>query len=356
MLRIAANGAPTTAPAASSWQHGLGPVRRVARPGDALRAVAAPASAGRDRGAPPSAVSPRPFAGSGPVSSAVAAAAPVVAPAAALARTAVVATVPVVSALPVGGAAAPAAAAAATLAASPNAVVQKVLSIVAEKTGYPPEMLDMDLDLEADLGVDTVKQAETFAAVREAYGIARQENLKLRDFPTLKHVVEFVYQFRPDLKPVSAPTAGAPGVAASLAERRADGTHSLAPADPRRATVGAPALAAVAASASDAAPASAATAASNPVVQKVLEIVAEKTGYPPDMLEMDLDLEADLGVDTVKQAETFAAVREAYGIARQENLKLRDFPTLKHVVEFVYQFRPDLKPWRRRQWRAAARA
>ncbi len=79
-------------------------------------------------------------------------------------------------------------------------------------------------------------------------------------------------------------------------------------------------------------------------MQKVLEIVAEKTGYPPDMLEMDLDLEADLGVDTVKQAETFAAVREAYGIARQENLKLRDFPTLKHVVEFVYQFRPDLKP------------
>ena len=76
------------------------------------------------------------------------------------------------------------------------------------------------------------------------------------------------------------------------------------------------------------------------VVKKVLEIVAEKTGYPEDMLEMDLDLEADLGVDTVKQAEMFAAVREAYGIARQENLKLRDFPTLKHVVQFVYDFDP----------------
>ena len=58
------------------------------------------------------------------------------------------------------------------------------------------------------------------------------------------------------------------------------------------------------------------------------------------MLEMDLDLEADLGVDTVKQAETFAAVREAYGIERQENLQLRDFPTLQHVVQFVYDFRP----------------
>ena len=36
-----------------------------------------------------------------------------------------------------------------------------------EKTGYPQEMLDLDLDLEADLGVDTVKQAEMFAAIRE---------------------------------------------------------------------------------------------------------------------------------------------------------------------------------------------
>jgi NAD(P)-dependent dehydrogenase (short-subunit alcohol dehydrogenase family) len=87
-------------------------------------------------------------------------------------------------------------------------------------------MLEMDLDLEADLGVDTVKQAETFAAVREAYGIARQENLKLRDFPTLKHVVQFVYDFRPDLRPASggslvgrppeAPVAAAPRLLAAL--------------------------------------------------------------------------------------------------------------------------------------------
>ena len=36
------------------------------------------------------------------------------------------------------------------------------------------------------------------------------------------------------------------------------------------------------------------------------------TGYPADLLEPDLDLEADLGVDTVKQAEVFAAVRGHY--------------------------------------------
>jgi hypothetical protein len=168
-------------------------------------------------------------------------------------------------------------------------------------------MLDMDLDLEADLGVDTVKQAETFAAVRAAYDIPREEKLRLRDFSTLARVVQFVYDHRPDLvpapvappppAPVSAPAAAAPEVAA--------------PAD-------------------------------DPVKATVLAIVAEKTGYPPDMLDMDLDLEADLGVDTVKQAETFAAVRAAYDIPREEKLRLRDFSTLARVVQFVYDHRPDL--------------
>ena len=67
-----------------------------------------------------------------------------------------------------------------------------MVAIVAEMTGYPAELLDLDLDLEADLGVDTVKQAEVFAAVREQFGVERDENLQLRDFPTLTHVIGWV--------------------------------------------------------------------------------------------------------------------------------------------------------------------
>ena len=76
--------------------------------------------------------------------------------------------------------------------------------------------------------------------------------------------------------------------------------------------------------------------------ERILALVVEKTGYPNDMLDLDLDLEADLGVDTVKQAELFAAIREIYHIPRDQNLKLRDFPTLRHVIGFVYNKRPDL--------------
>ena len=38
------------------------------------------------------------------------------------------------------------------------------------------------------------------------------------------------------------------------------------------------------------------------------------------MLQMDLDLEADLGIDTVKQAEMFAAIRAAWDIAERHHL------------------------------------
>ena len=166
-------------------------------------------------------------------------------------------------------------------------------------------MLDLDLDLEADLGVDTVKQAELFAAIREIYNIPRDENLKLRDFPTLAHVIRFVYDKRPDLAGAAAAPASA---AASHPRPRRSAVAAQAPTD-------------------------------DSIQEKVLEIVAEKTGYPKDMLDLDLDLEADLGIDTVKQAEMFAAVRATYNIPRDENLKLRDFPTLAHVIRFAHDKR-----------------
>ena len=111
---------------------------------------------------------------------------------------------------------APEISAAAPIAPAADPITEKVLGIVSEQTGYPPDMLDLELDLEADLGIDTVKQAETFAAVREAYDIPREENLELRQFPTLEHVVQFVRDRRPDLAAASAPAA-APTAASSAA-------------------------------------------------------------------------------------------------------------------------------------------
>src|SRR5947209_14427544 len=105
-------------------------------------------------------------------------------------------------------------------AAAPHGVDERIMDLVVEKTAYPRDMLDLDLDLEADLGIDTVKQAEMFASIREMYNIPRDANVKLRDFSTLARVIGFVYDRRPDLKGASAPEpapAAAPhGVAETI--------------------------------------------------------------------------------------------------------------------------------------------
>ena len=183
-----------------------------------------------------------------------------------------------------------------------------VVGIVSELTGYPPDLLDVDLDLEADLGVDTVKQAEIFAAIRGHYGVARDDTLKLRDFPTLTHVTGWIRD-----------KTGAPAPAPAPAPAQAP----AGPAAPAQAAQAPPVAAPAAAAAGD------------EVTATVVGIVSELTGYPPDLLDVDLDLEADLGVDTVKQAEIFAAIRQHYGVARDDTLKLRNFPTLTHVTGWI---------------------
>jgi malonyl CoA-acyl carrier protein transacylase len=394
-LRVVSNGAPARAPMPATWQWGTGPVRRAEAPGKASASIAypvalppRPAVAAVVPAARPAAA-PVPAAVAAPVRAVAPAPAPVAAPAPAAPATDPVTdrviqivaqktgyptdlldldldleadlgvdtvkqaetfaavreewSIPRVenlrlrdfptlrhvvgfvrthrpdlaAAAPVSAPApapvsqpVPAAATAAGAAAALDPVTEKVIAIVSQKTGYPTDLLDLDLDLEADLGVDTVKQAETFAAVREEWSIPRVENLRLRDFPTLRHVVGFVRTHRPDLAAATPVNAPAPAPA-------------LAPAPAATAGGGA-------------------AAGHDSITAKVVEIVSQKTGYPPDLLDLDLDLEADLGVDTVKQAETFAAVREEWSIPRVENLRLRDFPTLRHVVGFVRTHRPDL--------------
>ena len=41
------------------------------------------------------------------------------------------------------------------------------MNIVSEKTGYPSEMLEPDMDMEADLGIDSIKRVEILGAVKE---------------------------------------------------------------------------------------------------------------------------------------------------------------------------------------------
>jgi malonyl CoA-acyl carrier protein transacylase len=316
-LRIVANGNPSRRPAPSTWEYGTEPVVRTVI-GNPLSVTGDRSAVNGQRstvnGQPSVIAAPKPE----PKPEPRPAPAPVkVEPVAVNGRAKVVKPEPVVSE-PVAASTPPAVsgrpAAGVIEGATTDPIADKVLGIVAEQTGYPTDMLELDLDLEADLGVDTVKQAETFLAIRQAFDIPRQDNLQLRDYPTLAKVIEFVKQMRPELVVANQPAA----VKTPVVETATAATTEVVDDLPIVTTSG------------------------DPIQEQVLTIVAEQTGYPTDMLELDLDLEADLGVDTVKQAETFLAIRQAFDIPRQENLQLRDYPTLAHVINFVKEMRPEL--------------
>src|SRR5262249_3959835 len=61
----------------------------------------------------------------------------------------------------------------------------------------------------------------------------------------------------------------------------------------------------------------------------------EQTGYPPEVVELDADLEADLGIDSIKKAQMFGELQEYFDVTTTDNLTLDDFPTLRHIVNFL---------------------
>ncbi len=67
----------------------------------------------------------------------------------------------------------------------------------------------------------------------------------------------------------------------------------------------------------------------------VKEVIAIQTGYAPDMLAEDLDLEADLGIDTVKQVEIFGKVASKFGFAVPDDLRLRDLNTIEKLAAYI---------------------
>ena len=48
-------------------------------------------------------------------------------------------------------------------------IARMLLGIVRERTGYPPEVLRLELDLEAELGIDSIKRVEILGKLRDAF-------------------------------------------------------------------------------------------------------------------------------------------------------------------------------------------
>jgi acyl transferase domain-containing protein len=183
-----------------------------------------------------------------------------------------------------------------------------LVSFVVEQTGYPPEVVELDADLEADLGIDSIKKAQLLGELRELCDLASRDAMRPADFRTLRDIERFLRR-----------ATGADRVSVSDDLELGHGSASLQTSDtPTDLRVN---------EGSD----TGCAGSPEQLEQFLIGFVVEQTGYPPEVVELDADLEADLGIDSIKKAQILGELREHVGAPGGPPLRPADFPTLRHI-------------------------
>jgi acyl carrier protein len=196
---------------------------------------------------------------------------------------------------------------------STDDLAEGLLEIVGEKTGYPVEMLELDMDLEADLGIDSIKRVEILGSLEEKYpSLPPADTEVLSQTRTLKEIIEYMENEAGNPSPPSKPqpdrsTSSAPqelkdNATATTIESK-EPAHTSSPSE---------------------------------LTDILMDIVADKTGYPADMLDQDMDMEADLGIDSIKRVEILGAMEDRVpGLPTVEAEKLAELRTLGQIVDLM---------------------
>jgi acyl transferase domain-containing protein/NAD(P)-dependent dehydrogenase (short-subunit alcohol dehydrogenase family) len=91
-----------------------------------------------------------------------------------------------------------------------------LIQFVCEQTGYTPEVVDLDADLESDLGIDSIKKMQLFGELRERFDFRGLQPSALANFSTLRHVLDFLQGSAKsrgnDAIPLSHPVPGGPAL------------------------------------------------------------------------------------------------------------------------------------------------
>ena len=196
-----------------------------------------------------------------------------------------------------------------------------LVDFVVEHTGYPRDVVSLDADLEADLGIDSIKKAQLFGELRDLIAIEEKQNstFELQTFQTLRQVLQLV----------------AAGSDHAPTTENGEQTPSVEPPSGRRVT--SPQSCECG---GDSAPVSDEESSAafdlNGLESFLIDFVVEHTGYPRSVVSLDADLEADLGIDSIKKAQLLGELRDLTGLeADQGSTSLQTFATLRQVLEIV---------------------
>jgi NAD(P)-dependent dehydrogenase (short-subunit alcohol dehydrogenase family)/acyl carrier protein len=99
----------------------------------------------------------------------------------------------------------------------------QLLDLIAKRTGYPKEMLGIELDLEADLGIDSIKRVEILGGLADAMGAgdgslgSSIEMEKLTSLKTLRSILDYLESALENPEPTEA-SITAPTVPTSVSK------------------------------------------------------------------------------------------------------------------------------------------
>ncbi len=171
-----------------------------------------------------------------------------------------------------------------------DGLIQILLRLVSDRTGYPTEMLGLDQDMEAELGIDSIKRVEILGVLQKNLPEPLAANIKermesLTRVKSLNAIVDQLLLNRPTAAPTQAPPSQMP---------RTVGAQGIAPL-PEKTTL----------------------------TQTLLRLVSDRTGYPTEMLGLDQDMEAELGIDSIKRVEILGALQKNLPEPLAANIKER---------------------------------
>jgi acyl transferase domain-containing protein len=189
---------------------------------------------------------------------------------------------------------------------------QTLLSVVSDKTGYPVEMLDLSMDMEVDLGIDSIKRVEILGGLLELYPDLPQPNPEeLGQLRTLGQIAEYIQTLLPNLT-TNQKAEIITEVKQPVVEVAKNPPLETAVSDIQNIP--------------------------SDLSQIFLNIVSDKTGYPVEMLDLSMDIEADLGIDSIKRVEILGGLLELYpDLPKPNSEELGQLRTLAEIVNYMQQ-------------------
>jgi NAD(P)-dependent dehydrogenase (short-subunit alcohol dehydrogenase family)/acyl carrier protein len=173
-----------------------------------------------------------------------------------------------------------------------ESIREQVISVIAEVTRYPRDILLPGAHLEEELGIDSVKRAEILAVLGERFGLVDRTEAATVKHHTIGDVISAIESY--------------------LQVRGA--------ADNARPVASAP------------------TPADGSLLQRVVDVIAETTRYPRDLLQPGADLEEDLGIGVQQRQAIFAALRDTLRLPMPE--RMPNVRTIGDIVSALQELSP----------------